>query len=160
MCKLYCLGICLREKAFCNSLRNKIIESPGFLSSLVHWSLFFSKCTNEFPSLSRIGLNHFQEQFSVNAWVGIVGDLIKPQFLLLRGTISKKHLLPELLEDGPLRRRNRLWYTHNGAPPHFSLLARQFVYQNYCNRWIERAATITSSAVQFESFRFLFMGTF
>lgn len=43
-----------------------------------------------------------------------------PQFL------TQIHFM-ELLEDLPLPTRIAIWFTRDGAPPHFSLLARDFL---------------------------------
>jgi hypothetical protein len=89
---------------------------------------------------------HFQYQFSLNVWVGIVGDfLIGPVFLPMKldGASYRRFLedeLPLLLEDVPLMLRNRMWFMHDGAPAHFSLAARQFLNRTFANRWIGRGA--------------------
>lgn len=87
---------------------------------------------------------HFQEQFSLNVWGGIIGDnLIGPCFLPGRLTGQSYRLflqneLPLLLEDLPLLLRNQMWYMHDGAPSHFSILAREYLNEVYENRWIGR----------------------
>lgn len=87
---------------------------------------------------------HFQHQFSVNVWAGIIGDyLIGPFFLpgRLDGR-SYLHFLEEelngLLEDVPIALRNRIWYMHDGAPAHFSVIVRNHLNTVYHNRWIGR----------------------
>ncbi|EZA47044.1 hypothetical protein X777_16701 [Ooceraea biroi] len=76
--------------------------------------------------------SHFQVQFAFNVWVGIIGDfLIGPVFLPLRlNGASYLHFLEDELplEDIPLMLRNRMWFMHDGAPPHFSLAVRQFFF--------------------------------
>lgn len=87
---------------------------------------------------------HFQEQFSLNVWGGIIGDhLIGPFFLPGRLTGHSyrhflQHELPLLLEDLPLFLRNQMWYMHDGAPAHFSILAREYLNEVYENKWIGR----------------------
>jgi len=86
----------------------------------------------------------FQHQFSLNVWVGIIGDvLIGPVFLPARltGEVYRNFLeqtLPPLLEDVPLATRHAMWFMHDGAPAHFSVLARQFLTATYGDRWIGR----------------------
>ena len=141
--------------AFSNWLRGKIIRNPGFLSRI----LFTDEACFSRNSIINYHNNHiwaennphaliennFQEQFSFNIWVGIVGDyLIGPHFLppRLNGEEYRRFLefvLPELLEEIPAMERFRMWYMHDGAPPHFSVVARQFLDENYHNRWIGRA---------------------
>lgn len=87
---------------------------------------------------------HFQEQFSLNVWIGIIGDhLIGPFFLpgRLNGNFYCNFLqndLPLLLENIPLQLRQQMWYMHDGAPAHFSILAREHLNRAYPNRWIGR----------------------
>lgn len=87
---------------------------------------------------------HFQEQFSLNVWGGIIGDhLIGPVFLpgRLTGELYRyflQHQLCLLLEDLPLILRNEMWYMHDGAPAHFSILAREYLNEVYQNKWIGR----------------------
>ncbi|XP_023313209.1 uncharacterized protein LOC111693200 [Anoplophora glabripennis] len=94
-------------------------------------------------SFSRDEGNH-QQQFSVNVWAGIVGDhLIGPHFLpnRLNGADYRQFLeevLPELLEDVPLQVRENMYFMHDGAPAHFSLVARQYLDDEYQDRWIGR----------------------
>lgn len=89
--------------------------------------------------------NNYQHQFSVNIWVGIVGDfLIGPHFLppRLNGQEYRHFLefvLPELLEEVPLAGREAMWFMHDGAPPHFSIVAREFLDATYGGHWIGRA---------------------
>uniref|UniRef100_V5GJV9 Transposable element Tc3 transposase n=1 Tax=Anoplophora glabripennis TaxID=217634 RepID=V5GJV9_ANOGL len=88
-----------------------------------------------------------QHQFSLNVWVGIVGDhLIGPFFLppRLTGDVYRRFLedeLPVLLEDIPLPLRLQMYFMHDGAPPHFSLAAREYLNNIYPNRWIGRGGT-------------------
>ena len=89
-----------------------------------------------------------QQQFSINVWAGVVGDkLIGPHVLpgRLNGDGYRQFLenhLPSLLEDVPLDVRQRMWFLHDGAPPHFSLTARQFLNDIYPGRWIGRGGPI------------------
>lgn len=88
--------------------------------------------------------SHFQEQFSLNVWAGILGDyLIGPFFLpgRLNGERYRHFLeedLPILLADVPHRLRNEMWFMHDGAPAHFSIQAREFLDRTFNNRWIGR----------------------
>lgn len=88
--------------------------------------------------------SHFQEQFSLNVWGGIIGDhLIGPFFLPGRLTGRSyrhflQHELPLLLEDVPLLLRHQMWFMHDGAPAHFSILAREYLNGVYENKWIGR----------------------
>src|SRR6195952_3782061 len=87
---------------------------------------------------------HFQNQFSLNVWLGIIDDhLIEPYFLpqRLNGEIYRQFIevdLPLLLEDVPLQLRNDMWFMHDGAPAYFCLLARDYLNRVFPDRWIGR----------------------
>lgn len=95
-----------------------------------------------------ISQRRHQVRFSLNVWIGIVGDnLIGPMFLpnRLNGVSYLNFLtqdLPELLEELPLYLRNNMWYMQDGAPPHFSLDVRQHLNQVFGNKWIGRGGPI------------------
>jgi hypothetical protein len=46
--------------------------------------------------------------------------------------------LPALLENVPLQTRRQKYYQHDGAPPHFSQVVRQYLNHKFRNRWIGR----------------------
>ncbi|KMQ84872.1 hypothetical protein RF55_16973 [Lasius niger] len=89
-------------------------------------------------------LRRDQHQFAVNIWAGIVGDTLIGPYLLpprLNAYIYLQflqHVLPDLLEDVPLNIRRDMWFQHDGTPPHFSLDVREYLDQNFPNRWIGR----------------------
>lgn len=88
--------------------------------------------------------SHHQNQFSLNVWIGIIGNYLIGPFILpnrLNGPAYRQFLeeeLPLLLEDVPLLVRNRMWFMHDGAPAHFSVEAREFLNNTFNNRWIGR----------------------
>ena len=87
---------------------------------------------------------HFQHQFSVNVWAGIIGNYFIGPFFLPGRLDGQSYLnfiqeqLPLLLEDVPIEIRNHIWYMHDGAPAHFSVVARNYLKIGYLNRWIGR----------------------
>lgn len=89
-----------------------------------------------------------QQTFSCNIWAGIIGDyLIGPMFLpdRLNGQNYRNFLendLPTLLDDVPLETRRDLWFMHDGAPAHFSHVARDYLNNTFPNRWIGRGGPI------------------
>lgn len=141
--------------AYCNWVSEQRAVFPEFLSQILFTDeAKFSRnaITNyhnnhtwceENPHVVRE--QHFQYEFSVNVWVGIIGDhLIGPHFLPYRldGIRYREFLefhLQELLEDVPIRIRQRMWFMHDGAPPHFRLVAREYLDNEYAARWIGRA---------------------
>ena len=50
--------------------------------------------------------------------------------------------LHEILEQVPVDIRLRTRFMHDGAPPHFSRVARQFLNQHFANKWIGRGCPI------------------
>jgi hypothetical protein len=74
-----------------------------------------------------------QQQFSINVWTGIIGDVLVDSHVLpqrLTGNSYRHFLendLPTLLEDLPLAIRAHMWFMHDGAPPHFSITVREFL---------------------------------
>lgn len=87
---------------------------------------------------------HHQHTFSFNVWAGIIGDsLIGPHFFpnRLNGDVYYNFLgdeLPELMEAVPLRTRVLMWFMHDGAPAHFAVGVRNYLDQQYPDRWIGR----------------------
>lgn len=141
------------------------LDQPRHGDENFAWSVLF---TDE-AEFTRDGINNFHNQhlwdlenphgvvesknqvrFSLNVWGGIVGDcLIGPVFLepRLNGQNYHRllsHTLPPLFEDIPIGIRQRMWFLHDGAPAHFSLLARNWLSQpqNYGNHWIGRGGPV------------------
>ena len=46
--------------------------------------------------------------------------------------------LPQLLEDVPLDKRSRIYFQHDGAPPHSSRGVKNFLNYRFPGRWIGR----------------------
>lgn len=93
---------------------------------------------------------HHQRRFSLNVWAGIVGGfLLGPVFLppALNGRRYHHflvHQLPDLVETIPIGIRQRMWFMHDGAPGHFSHLARNYLSRAnvYGNHWIGRGGPV------------------
>lgn len=85
-----------------------------------------------------------QHRFSINVWVGIIGDfLIGPCILpqRLTGQVYLDFLvnnLQELLEDVPYATRLNMWYLHDGAPAHSSRMVVEYLHSAFGDRWIGR----------------------
>lgn len=142
----------------CDWFRQKITQNEQFLSYILftdeanfsrHGIMNFHNnhlWSEENPHAIRE--MHFQEQFSVNVWAGIINNyLIGPFFLPVRLNGASYRLfleneLPGLLEEIPLLIRNEVWFMHDGAPAHFSIQARQFLNRTYPNRWIGRGVEV------------------
>lgn len=90
-----------------------------------------------------------QWQWTVNVWGGIVGDfVIGPHFFNghLNGAqylyFLQNHL-PQLLQNIPPILMENMWFQHDGAPPHFALPVREFLNQEFEDRWIGRGGPIS-----------------
>lgn len=86
------------------------------------------------------GRNH---NFSLNVWCGVVGNiLIGPCFLSLKLNgkdylnFLKEELLPVILYDFSIEEQERMWFLHDGAPPHQIREVQQLLNSKFPNRWI------------------------
>jgi hypothetical protein len=75
-------------------------------------------------------------------WCGVIGDQLIGPYIILRlmGDIYANFLhdeLPALLENIPLQTQ-QMYYQHDGVPPHFSQVIRQYLNHKFLNRWIRR----------------------
>ncbi|EZA47915.1 hypothetical protein X777_15034, partial [Ooceraea biroi] len=55
---------------------------------------------------------------------------------------SDEDHLPQLLEDVDLHTRQRMRIQLDGAPPHYAVIVRNFLNQEYNNRWIGRGGPV------------------
>lgn len=85
-----------------------------------------------------------QRKFNVNVWAGIIGNHLIGPFVLQDRLNGERYLefiqndLNGLLEHVPLQTRRDMWFMHDGAPPHFSLIVRDHLNHIFHNRWIGR----------------------
>lgn len=87
---------------------------------------------------------HYQREFKINVWIGIIGNSIVGPFRLPDRLDGANYLhflqatLPELLEDVPLDFRRNMFFMHDGAPPHFARAVREYLNEQFAHRWIGR----------------------
>lgn len=90
----------------------------------------------------------YQHRFSINVWCGIISDFIVGPHVFhghLTGPGYRDFLeqeLPVLLEDVPLAKRRGMWYMHDGAPAHSSMIVREYLNDKFPGRWIGRGGPI------------------
>ena len=109
-----------------------------------------------------------QHQFSLNVWAGIIGTFLIGTFFLdgkLTGTKYVDFLstrLHEILEQVPVDIRLCTRFIHDGVPPRFSRVARQFLNRHFANKWIGRGGLIAwpARSPDLNPFRFSFVRTF
>lgn len=96
----------------------------------------------------RVRIRNRQYRWSVNVWIGQLGNrLIGPHFLprILNGAIYLDfcdNTLPLLLEDVPIAERQNMFFQHDGAPAHTTLLVREMLNRRFPNKWIGRGGPV------------------
>lgn len=143
---------------FCREMLRRHRADPQFLNKIL-WS--------DETSFRRIGIfnmhnlhcyaytnphivrsDHFQHQFGINMWAGIVeGQLIGPHELpaRLNGPEYLRFLqndLNGLLEEVSLETRRNMWLQQDGAPAHFARDVRNHINRTFPSRWIGRGGHI------------------
>lgn len=141
---------------FCQLLLNNHNHDPTFINRI----LFTDEATFtrrgvfnwrnnhtwevENPHLTRE--RHFQQEFSINIWCGIIGDFIIGPYELPTRLNGNQYLqflqnsLRDLLDDIPLNLRQNMWFMHDGAPPHYPLAVRNYLDEWLPHRWFGRGS--------------------
>jgi hypothetical protein len=89
---------------------------------------------------------HFQHEFKINVWCGIIGNHFLGPYELpgnLNGTSYLNFLensFVDLLDALPLNLRQNMWFMQDGAPPHFTHQVRTYLNQHFPERWIGRGS--------------------
>lgn len=139
---------------FCYWLRERLNNDPDFISSVL-WTdeaIFTRDGITNFRNLHHYSLDNphvirsrrFQQRFSINVWGGICnGSLLELQEIVnrLNGYSYRdfrEHHTNEILEDIPLNIIQRLFFQHDGAPPHNSRIVTEWLNNHYGERWIGR----------------------
>lgn len=147
-------GDTLPRLQFCRWFRNIHNDDNNFISRILFTdeSCFTRKGVLNLHNLHNwsdenphaIVKDHFQRQFSINIWAGIVGSCFIGPVELPPRLNGEQYLnflqnsLPELFEDIPLNVRRDMWFMHDGAPPHFTISVRNFLHRQFPDRWIGR----------------------
>lgn len=90
-----------------------------------------------------------QYRFKVNMWTGILNGRIIGPFELPENLTSEAYLdflqnhLPDLLEDVPLNIYASMWFQQDGCPAHYARSVREYLNEEYPERWIGRSGTIS-----------------
>lgn len=144
--------------AFCRSMLAKIREDPDFLNKIL-WTDESTLKRDGYLNLHNLHGWHSenphlmredrsQYQFKVNMWTGILnGQLIGP-FELPENLNGATYLyflqnnLPTLLEDVPLNIYREMWYQQDGCPAHYARPVREYLNEEYPDRWIGRLGSI------------------
>ncbi|KAJ8945162.1 hypothetical protein NQ318_001627 [Aromia moschata] len=54
------------------------------------------------------------------------------------GLSERQNTLSDLFDDLPLNLRNQMYFMHDGAPPHFARIVREYLNEQFPGRWIGR----------------------
>lgn len=141
--------------AFCESMLQKHRADPQFLDKIM-WSDESTFKKDGYINLHNLHEWHIenphltredrsQYRFKVNMWTGILnGNIIGP-FEMPENLTGESYLnflqnnLPNLLVDTP----PDMWFQHDGCPAHFRVSVREFLDEQYPNRWIGRSGAIS-----------------
>ena len=89
---------------------------------------------------------NLQLRFSVNVCCAVLDDQLIGPFILEGRLTGKAYLrflqeeLPRLLEDVSLNKQGRMYFRHDGAPPHSSREVINFLNYRFPGRWIGRGS--------------------
>lgn len=142
-----------RRLDFCNWALNQHAINPRFLRNVI-WTdeCHFSQdndinrqndhyWSTRNPMIFRE--TQHQKRFSVNVWCGIWdSQIIGPVMYSTSLTGERYHdmilsgAVEDFLEDIPLAVHPRIWFQHDGAPPHRRNITTNWLNTEFPNRWI------------------------
>lgn len=149
-----------RRINFCHWAHNKLTTNEDFFKYVLftdeatfHRSGFTNRHNFHYYDTQNphvVLVQNYQHKWSVNVWGGIVNDyVIGPHFFEghLTGAAFLDFLrneFPRLIEHVPDFIKNQMWLQLDGAPPHYSREVRQWIDQQFPERWIGRGGMINS----------------
>lgn len=143
------------RRNFCRWMLRKIAQNPSFIervlfsdeSSFSSTSILNRQNIRIWASRNPHAMQQrvLQGRFAINVWAGIVGDhFVGPYFLPPRLnsqsylTFLRSELTPHMRQIIPRHQRNRIYFMHDGAPPHFGRQVRAYLDDMFGSRWIGR----------------------
>lgn len=148
----------IERQNFCLWARNMEQQENGFFNNVMFTDEATFKKNGKFnthnfhyydtqnPHFIR-ALDH-QHRWSLNVWGGVLGHrVVGPYFFddPLNGQTYLDFLQNDFqlyLDDLPLNVIRRLWFQHDGAPPHNSRIVRDYLNQEFKDRWIGRGGPV------------------
>lgn len=144
---------------FCETMLQRHREDPHFLDKVL-WTDESTFKKDGYLNLHNVHEWHVenphlmredrsQYRFKINMWTGILNGRIIGPFELPDTLTSEAYLdflqnhLPGLLEDVPLNIYTGMWLQQDGCPAHYARSVREFLNEEYPNRWIGRSGTIS-----------------
>ena len=118
----------------CLQTKRNLIATVSIIHTILVWGDENPHATVE---------SNFQ-RFSVNVWCAVLDDQLIGPFILegcLTGEAYLRFLqeeLPQLFEDVPLDKQSRMYFQHDGDPPHSSRGFTNFLNYRFPGRWIGR----------------------
>ncbi|XP_022917996.2 uncharacterized protein [Onthophagus taurus] len=144
---------------FVNFIKNRQNFDPSFIANI----LFTDEATftrsgvfnfknyhvweTENPHMTR--QRHFQHEFKINVWCGIIGNYVLGPRELPNNLNGHNYLqflqnqVDDMLAELPLNIWTVMWFMQDGAPPHFSRQVRDYLDMNFPRRWIGRGSHYT-----------------
>lgn len=141
-----------RRLQFCGWLAQEAVNTPGYLSNII-WTDetnfsnrgMWNRKNNHYwakenPLVVREG--HDQVRFSINCWCAVLnnaviavhfyeGNLTRHMYLQIL-----ENILLDSIEDVPINVRIQLMYQQDGAPPHNSRVAVEFLNTHFPGKWL------------------------
>ena len=141
---------CPRRAAFAEEILQRIDDDNGYLNSVCfsdeatfHVSGKVNKHNIRIWGLQNPCevLERERDSPKINVWCGLMHNQIIDPFIFAESTITaniyldmlKHYVVPQLEEFQP-----RVVFQQDGAPPHWSLIVRDFLNETFPNRWIGR----------------------
>lgn len=139
---------------FCNWLLQRHLEDSNYIKNIM-WTdecNFSRNGVVNFHNLHRwasenphaVRSTSIQHRFSVNLWAGVLGNQIIGPFRLPTRLNSQNYLeflrneVDNFFDDIPLSRLPNIFYQHDGAPAHCGQAIKDWLNNNFPNRWIGR----------------------
>lgn len=140
---------------YCEKLRSKIDNQPDFLNFVLfsdEATFYLNGAVNKHNERLWTDENprwyreiHTQNPQKVNVWCGMIGGhTIGPFFIEgnLDGesylALLQTQIIPAIQNLFPGEDFQRVWFQQDGAPPHYSLIVREYLHATFPNRLIAR----------------------
>lgn len=151
-------GDSIRRLDYCNWLLGKLNHDNDFLNKIV-WSDeskftnsgIFNRNTEHYWAVENPRQNRTrrpQQRFGVNVWMGMLGDRLIGPFMYDESLNGERYLnllrtqVSEYLDDIPLNQLQHLWWQQDGAPAHNAAIVRNYLHQEFPNRWIGNGGVV------------------
>lgn len=147
----------LNRVTFCTWAQQRIQRERNFFDfvlfvdeSTFHKNGFVNKHNFHYYSREnpRMVITHSQNRWSLNVLGGIIGNyVVGPHFF--EGTVTSevylqflRNDLNQLMNHIPADIRQRMWLLHDGCPAHYAARVREYLDQEFPNRWIGRGGPV------------------